>query len=369
MKKVLFVATITGHIKSFHIPYLKWFKEQGYEVHVASNGNEQIEYCDKHYNLPFERFPLRKNNIKTYRELKKIINENKYEIIHCHTPVGGVLTRLAAKKARKKGTRVIYTAHGFHFYKGAPLLNWLIYYPIEKWLSKYTDCLITINTEDYELAKKKFRKCKKIELINGIGVSLDKFRTDLPKEEKEKFKQSINLKKDDFVILQVGELNKNKNQILAIEVMKELTKTNKNIKLLIVGKGKLEQFYKDKINEYSLQKNVYMLGYRQDIPKIMKISNLLLSLSYREGLPVNVIEAMASKLPVIATNCRGNRNLIIDGKNGYIININDAKKLEEKIIFLQQNESVCNNFMLETQRLVENYGLDKVEKKLKEIYQ
>ena len=145
MKKVLFVATVTKHINSFHIPYLKWFKEEGYEVHVASNGNEPIEYCDKHYNLPFERFPLRKNNIKTYRELKKIINENKYEIIHCHTPVGGVLTRLAAKKARKKGTRVIYTAHGFHFYKEAPLLNWLIYYPIEKWLSRYTDCLITMN--------------------------------------------------------------------------------------------------------------------------------------------------------------------------------------------------------------------------------
>ena len=114
MKRVLFVATVTRHINAFHIPYLKWFKEQGYEVHVASNGNEKIEYCDKHFNLPFARFPLKVENIKTYKELKKIINDNNYEIIHCHTPVGGVLTRLAAKKARQNGTKVIYTAHGFY---------------------------------------------------------------------------------------------------------------------------------------------------------------------------------------------------------------------------------------------------------------
>ena len=368
MKKVLFVATITGHIKSFHIPYLKWFKEQGYEVHVASNGNEQIEYCDKHYNLPFERFPLRKNNIKTYRELKKIINENKYEIIHCHTPVGGVLTRLAAKKARKKGTRVIYTAHGFHFYKGAPLLNWLIYYPIEKWLSKYTDCLITINTEDYELAKKKFRKCKKIEFVRGVGIDIDKFESKLHTEEKNKLKDKLNLKYDDFILIEVGELNKNKNQIMAIEAMKELIKTNKNIKLLLVGKGKLENFYNEKIKEYHLQENVYNLGYRKDIPDLMKISNILLSLSYREGLPVNVMEAMASGLPIIATDCRGNRDLIRNNENGYIIRNNDIADLKEKIMFLLKNKNVCKKFNINSKMLIKKYGNKEVEEKLREIY-
>ena len=150
MDRVLFVATVTSHINAFHIPYLKWFKEQGYEVHVASKGKQKIEYCDKHYEIPFERFPLKKNNIKAFRELKKIIDNNNYKIIHSHTPVAGILTRLAVRKARKSETKVIYTAHGFHFYKGAPLLNWLIYYPIEKICSRWTDCLITINSEDYE---------------------------------------------------------------------------------------------------------------------------------------------------------------------------------------------------------------------------
>ena len=167
MKKVLFVATVNRHIIGCHLPYLKWFKEQGYEVDVASRGIEEIDYCDKHFNLSFERFPLKSNNIKAYKELKKIISNNHYEIIHCHTPVGGVLTRLAARKERKKGTKVLYTAHGFHFYKGAPLLNWIIYYPIEKIMAKFTDCLITIVNEDYEFAKKHL-KAKEIRHIKAI---------------------------------------------------------------------------------------------------------------------------------------------------------------------------------------------------------
>ena len=368
-KKVLYVATVDSHIISFHIPYLKMLKNEGYEVHVCTGEDGKIPYCDKKHTIAIKRSPYRLGNIKAIGELKKIINENDYKLIHCHTPMGGVVTRLAAKKARKKGTKVFYTAHGFHFFKGAPLLNWLIYYPIEKWLSKYTDTLITINEEDYKRAKKKFKKCNRIELVNGVGINIEKFSDDLHDKEKEQLKKKLNLKKDDFVILQVGELNKNKNQILAIKVMKELTKTNKKIKLLLAGKGKLEQFYKDKIKEYNLQNNVYVLGYRQDVPKLMKVSNVLLSLSYREGLPVNVIEAMASGLPIIATNCRGNRDLVVNEKNGYIINNNDVKKLKEKIIFLQKNEATNSYFKTQTQRLVENYALDKIEERFKEIYE
>ena len=154
MKKVLFAATVDSHIKQFHLPYLKWFKEHGYEVHVATNGKEVIPYCDVKHQISFERSPLKFNNIKAIGQLKKIIEKEQFEIIHCHTPMGSVVTRLAALKARKNGTRVIYTAHGFHFFKGAPIQNWLIYYPIEKLMARYTDCLITINEEDYEFAKK-----------------------------------------------------------------------------------------------------------------------------------------------------------------------------------------------------------------------
>ena len=199
MKKVLFTATVDSHIIQFHIPYLKWFKEQGYEVHVATNGDEKIEYCDVKHKIPFERNPIKINNIKAIFKLKKIIEEEKFDIIHCHTPMGGVVTRLAAINSRKKyNTKVIYTAHGFHFFKGAPLLNWMIYYPIEKILSNVTDCIITINKEDYELAKKKFN-AKHIELVNGVGVNANKFTSKIPDQEKLKLRKNLEIKKDDFV--------------------------------------------------------------------------------------------------------------------------------------------------------------------------
>ncbi|MDF2486669.1 MAG: glycosyltransferase family 1 protein, partial [Herbinix sp.] len=174
MKKVLFVATVVKHhISTFHIPYISWFKLNGYETHVCAKNDYEnkedcvIPYCDKYYDLPFGRSPLSSCNITAYKQLKRLIDTNEYDIIHCHTPVGGVLTRLAAKKARKSGTKVIYSAHGFHFFKGAPLKNWMLYYPVEKHLAKYTDCLITTNKEDYLGIKDKFH-AKSIKLVNGV---------------------------------------------------------------------------------------------------------------------------------------------------------------------------------------------------------
>ena len=198
MKKVLFTATVDSHILHFHIPYLKLFKENGYEVHVATNGDEKIPYCDVKHKISFERSPIKLNNLKAIKQLKKVIDKEKFDIIHCHTPMGSVVTRLAAKKARKNGTRVIYTAHGFHFYKGASLFNWLFFYPVEKYLSKYTDTLITINTEDYELAKNKFH-LNDIYYIPGVGVDKEKFSINLSEKEKHKLRETLGIKDSDFV--------------------------------------------------------------------------------------------------------------------------------------------------------------------------
>src|SRR5690625_2618198 len=161
--KILFCATVDYHFKAFHLPYMKWFKALGWEVDVAAAGEIDLPYTDNKYNIPIKRSPYDKSNITAYKMLKKIIDENNYHMIHCHTPLGGVLARLAARKARERGTKVIYTAHGFHFCKGAPLLHWFIYYPIERYLSHYTDSLITINHEDFNLAIKNAFKEKNIE--------------------------------------------------------------------------------------------------------------------------------------------------------------------------------------------------------------
>lgn len=367
MKKVLFVATVTLHINTFHIPYLKLFKDNGYEVHVASFGDEPIEYCDKHYNIPFERFPLKPKNYKAYKELKKIINENNYEIIHCHTPVGGVLTRLAAKKARKNGTRVIYTAHGFHFYKGAPLLNWIIYYPIEKYLAKYTDTLITINQEDYQLAKNKFSKrCKDIQYVPGVGIDTKKFDIQLTDKEKQELKESIGLDKNDFVLTCVARLDKNKNQGFLIEVMEKLTKEHNNIHLLLVGPDELNGLYQKIVKDKHLENNVHFLGKREDIPQILAITDIVVSASLREGLPVNIMEAFAAGKPVVALKCRGMEDLIENNKTGFII---EKKEGIDKILFFHDlNEKLIKNITIYNVEKSKKYNIDNILKIYTELY-
>lgn len=361
MKKVLFVASVTSHINSFHIPYLKWFKEQGYEVHVASNGNEKIEYCDKHFDIPFERFPIKVNNLRAYKQLKNVIDENKYTIIHCHTPVGGVLTRLAARDSRKKNnTKVMYTAHGFHFYKGAPILNWIIYYPIEKICARWTDCLITINEEDYNLAKNKFN-VKQIELVHGVGVDKDKFDFEFSNEEKSNLRNGIGLKCNEFVIIYPAELSKRKNQGMLLETMKMLKKDGyNNIKLLLPGKDSMNGKYQQMAKKMKIKENVKFLGYRKDIPKLMRISDLAVSTAKQEGLPVNIMEAMMCELPIIATDCRGNRDLIgdtislkkgsIELERRIIKQINSSK---EKVQYKKMEKYLLENVIQEMERIYE----------------
>lgn len=367
MKKVLFVASVTIHINTFHIPYLKMFKDAGYEVHVASNGEEKIEYADKHFNLNFSRSPFNKDNIKAYKELKKIIEKENYNVIQCNTPVASVLTRLAAKNKRKSGTRVIYMAHGFHFYKGAPLKNWLIYYPIEKYLSKYTDDLITINKEDFEFAKKKI-KAKNIHQIHGIGVDKTKFDTSLSEEERQQLKSSLRIEKDDFVMAFVGELNENKNQIILIEAMKDLVKENNKFKLLLAGQGSLKEYYEEKIKEYNLEKNVYLLGYRKDIQKLLQVINLYISMSKREGLGLNLIEAKIAKIPTIASINRGHKEIIKNNEDGFLIVANDCENLKNKIRELYRNKELRKQFIINSNKNIEKFYLENVYEEVKKIY-
>lgn len=335
MKKALYVATVDIHIKSFHLPYLKMLKDMGYEVHVATNGEEQFPNCDKKHTICIERSPFKFKNIKAIKQLKNIIDKENYDLIHCHTPMGSVVTRLAAKSARKKGTRVIYTAHGLHFYKGAPLLNWLLFYPVEKYLSKYTDTLITINKEDYELANKKFKKTN-IEYITGVGIDTKKFNFNMTQKEKDELRESLKLNKQDFVMLYAARLDKNKNQTFLINIMEELIKKYSNIHLLLAGNDELNGKYHKIVENKNLNKNIHFLGHRTDIHKLLKISNIAVSTSLREGLPVNVMEALISEIPIVALKCRGMEDLIKKNKQGFIVN--NEEEFIEKIIEIYNNK-------------------------------
>lgn len=334
-KKVLFVATVASHIKAFHEPFLKLFKEKNYEVYVSAKNNlangDNIDYCDYFFEIPIERSPFSLNNLKAIKQLKRFIITEKIDVIHCHTPMGAVVGRIASIKARKKlNTRVIYTAHGFHFFKGAPLKNWMIFYPVEWFLSRYTDTLITINKEDYLLAVKKFSKhCFDINYVPGVGIDVDKFDFTLSKKEQKIIRESIGITSDDFVLIFPARLDKNKNQLFLIEVMKELVKKHKNIHLILPGRDELKGYYQNIVKNEELDNNIHFLGFRKDIPKLLKISDLAVSSSLREGLSVNIMESIICNKPVVALNCRGMSELIDDGKNGYLIDLNDKNKVND----------------------------------------
>ena len=321
-KKVLFVATVVKtHMMQFHVPYLKMFQEMGWETAVASKNDYEnpadccIPYCDRYYDIPFERLPWKLKNIQSYKMLKKIIDEGNYDIIHCHTPVGAMIARLAALSARKKGTRVIYTAHGFHFFKGAPLVNWLLFYPVEWLLAPVTDVLITINREDHALALKKLR-AKRIAYVPGVGIHTDKFRN-LTIDRGEK-RAALGYGDEDFLALTVAEMTPNKNHITILKALALLKDREefRHIHYLICGRGEMWASLEQSAKELGISDHVNFLGYRTDAPELYKASDLFLFVTFREGLSVALMEAMSSGMPIVCARIRGNTDLIDDGISG-----------------------------------------------------
>jgi glycosyltransferase EpsD len=365
--KVLFCASVDYHFKAFHLPYMNWFKEQGWEVHVAANGNLELPYVDVKYDIPIQRSPFKLKNMKAYNELKSIVKQNDYEIIHCHTPMGGVLARLAARHARKHGTRVIYTAHGFHFCKGAPFLNWLTYYPIEKVLSHYTDCLITINEEDYALAAKHLLSAKKIEHVHGVGVNTERFQP-IDEHRKRAIRMSLGYMSDDFLMFYAAEFNKNKNQRLLIHALALLKEEVPQAKLLLAGNGPLMESCQELAQQLGVSERVHFLGHRNDIDKLLPICDIAVASSLREGLPVNIMEAMACGLPIVASENRGHRELVEDRVNGYVITSLDSKQFAARLLELNKSHELRNKMGAENMNRVNKYSLTQVVVELTAIY-
>ena len=340
--KILYTATVLSHICQFHLPHMKHLQEQGWKVCVAAHDNLavknglQLKYCDKFIETPFSRSPKSPDNLKAYKQLKKLLSEERCDVILCNTPMGGVVTRLAAKKARKQGTKVVYMAHGFHFYKGSSRKAWLIFYPIEKYMAKKCDLLITINKEDYALAKEKFGKRTKVAHIHGVGVDETRYHP-ATEEEQLVMRKAEGLSKDDFVILCTGELNENKNQKTLISAAAMLKDKIPNLKVLLAGNGPKEQELREQIRAEGLEGIVKLLGYRTDLEKIVPAVDLVVSCSKREGMPLNIIEAMLCKKPVVASHNRGHDELVQEGATGVLLSPTDVSGFASAISSLAQN--------------------------------
>jgi glycosyltransferase EpsD len=369
--KILYVTTISGTVNAFLIPHIKFLIEQGNEVGVAFNtiqevSSELIKYGCKIHQIEFQRNPLKKENFTAYKKIYKIVSEEGYELVHVHTPVASFFTRLACRNM--KHVKMLYTAHGFHFFKGAPKRNWAIYHTLEKVAARWTDGVITMNNEDFHSAKKlKLRKKNSIYKVHGVGLDLNKFFHHTP-EKKNRLRKEYKYNEEDFILIYVGELSYRKHQDLLIEAISKLINKLTNVKLLLVGEGELESDYKELVERLGLEKHVEFLGYRKDIHNLMAISDIAVSTSRHEGLPVNVMEAMATELPLVVTDCRGNRDLVRSGVNGFVIGVDDAEACANSIEKLYHSKELRKEFGEKNRGTIQVYSVENVLIEMKEIY-
>lgn len=368
VKKILIVATSDIHLQVFHLPYLRMLKEKGYQVEVAVEvrGTGQVPYTDRLYNLPFKRTLFSLQLLDAYKQLKEIILKGDYVLIHCHTPIPSALTRLAASEVRKKGTIVLYTAHGFHFYKGAPLHYWLIYYAAEKYLSRKTDAIITINREDYELAHKKFF-AGKTHYIKGIGVDTSKFKK-ADRSDYESIRLEMGYKAGSFILLYTANFIDRKNHQFVLNALRELKELIPDIKILFAGSGIRMQKMIDFASRYNLHRYVDFLGFRKDVDRLLAITDISISSSKQEGLGLALAEAMICGIPVIASEDRGHRELIDHDETGFLFRQGDEQAFVESVLKLYKNKELSRKFAENGIKKIRQFSMENSLEAMGKIY-
>jgi glycosyltransferase EpsD len=363
MKKILYVANITQHIIRFHLPYLKWFKDNGYEVHVAANGTDVIENCDVLFTIPIQRTPFSLQNFRAYTQLSKIIDDNKYELVIGNTSLASFIMRLAALRLGKNGAKVVYYAHGLNFYKGASIKDWFIYYPVEYLMSYLTDLIITINTENYNAVSK--WKGVKVCKVNGVGVKTDKF---IPIGEEQKLKiKKENGYDNKFILVYVAEFIQRKNHKFIIDLTEELSARVSNIKILFVGRGALLEEMKKYANDKKVNSNIDFLGFRTDVPYLLGMSDVGISTSRSEGLPINIVEEMFMSLPIVGSVANGHNDLIETGVNGFLYEQDNATQFIESVVKLAENKELRLLMGTESYNKAQFYSLENAMKQFIDV--
>ena len=365
--RILYITTI-GITMGFFKPFIKRLIAEGNEVDIATNETESpVPACYRDWNcavyqIDTSRSPFNKGNIHAVRQIKRLVEKEKYDIVHCHTPVAAMCTRLACKDLRKKGTKVIYTAHGFHFYKGAPLKNWLVYYPVERFLTRYTDCQITINHEDYVLAQRLYRKNGgRVEYVPGVGFAADKFVCSA--DVRAAMRAELGITDDETLLLSVGEINQNKNHKTVIEALAGMGR--KDIRYVICGVGPSLDSHKQLVHELGLDDQVMFVGYRTDVEKFYQAADFFVIPSFREGLPVAPMEAMAAGLPCLASRIRGNVDLFAESQ--LMFDPHDAGSLC-KALTKAADKNIVRQEIDRNKKTLQRFSTQEVINAMKRIY-
>lgn len=377
MKRALIYTSVASMIDQFNRDNIQILLDGGYEVHVAANfenGNSidqkqvnQLKVDLDNMGVEWHHIPIPRNItsikgiIEAYRKSDDIFSKNHFDLIHFHSPIGAAIGRLAALKTKKKGTRIIYTAHGFHFFKGSSVFSWLLFFPLEYILSYVTDTLITINSEDTKRALK--MHAREVEYIPGVGIDVDELNKAKPLSANT-FRDSIGINQNEIILLSIGELNPNKNHK---EVIKVLKKLKKPIYYIICGQGEELNNLSVLAEQEGVRDYVHFLGYRTDIPSILSVSDIFCLPSKREGLSVGLMEAMSASLPCVVSKIRGNTDLI-DAEGGYLFNLGNEEELItglDKLISSKEERELKGKY---NQSKMKKFDISVVNNRMKEIY-
>lgn len=361
--KILYVTTV-GATMGFFKDFIKQLLDAGHTVDIACNDKAWSapdcyrEWNCKIHQIDCSRSPLSMSNLKAVKQIKALVTENDYDIVHCHTPVAAICARAACRKLRKSGkVKVIYTAHGFHFFKGAPKKNWLMFYPFEWLCAHWTDELVTINKEDYALAREKMHAAK-VEYVPGVGVNIAKFAS--AEADRALKRKEIGVPGDAFLLLSVGELNANKNHESVLRAIAKLE--NEKMHYAIAGKGELDSHLMETANSLGMEDRFHLLGFRSDVHELYKTADVFIHPSFREGLPVSVMEAIAAHLPVLCSDIRGARDLV--DKN-HLFNPHSVESIAEHIYASANGADTGAELNFDNLR---KYDISNVIEKMNEIY-
>ncbi len=367
--KVLFLATVDSHIYYFHIPFMKLLRDMGYAVEVTASNVGFTEKIEKEgfkvYNIPFSRNPLSPPNLKAFFSLLSLMKDNKYIMLHTHTPVASFIGRFAARIVGIP--HIIYTAHGFHFHEfGNPIENF-IYFRLEKFVGRFMDVLITINKDDYKIAiEKNMILNGKVVYIKGVGVDTERFNPE--KVSLDRIDVSLaNSTKSIFI--SVGRLDREKHFDNLLKAFSMVKQNRNDFKLLIIGDGTEINYLKKLSFALNLQDRIKFLGHIEEVERFLKISNAFVFASSREGLPVSVMEAMAMEKPVVAYNIRGVRDLVEDGVNGFLVKFGDTRALAQKILYLMEHPGIAKEMGKKGREKIEKeFSLDVILPQMREFY-
>lgn len=375
MKKILYVTTTSGFLPQFERNDVRIIQQMGYEVHYASNFTNQMYTFDENelkkdgiilHHIDIEKKPTRIfRELRAVRQLKRIIEEENISIVHCHNPMGGVCARIAAHYSSNK-PYVIYTGHGLHFYKGAPMASWMFFYPVEKLMARMTDVIVTINREDYDTVKNRFklRKGGYVELIPGVGLDMDRFAA--RPELSERVREELHIPQGAFHIVTAAELNANKNQQTVIEAVAGLPQ--KDIYYSICGRGADEEKLRVLINRLGLSDRVRLIGFRTDMERVLQSADVFAFPSVREGLGMAAVEALACGVPVICADNRGTREYVRDGVNGIVCSDNSVPQMKAAVLKMYSDIEYRRKLAGECRSSVSRFGIHNTMKIMSNVY-